>query len=252
MKLNNLIGNKGGTDDFPATKASSSASIKPAATGKKEAPRPVHIRPAPPPPPQENEYVSFDDWKKLKDKKSGRFYYWNTKTDETTALGARKPPAGRTTFAPRSSNYESQPTSVGRMRVQASHTSNSELITQMAKLKLIGMAVMLFFVLEVTCISDINDLIASATEILKNDNKINGPLPTSDDVLKEFYVEGDNSNVVVKKIPFINDEIDFKLPVEENIFYKKMIGNEEIQNMLDNVKSDLPANHHFLILGSSG
>mmetsp|Transcript_10462 Transcript_10462/g.10530 ORF Transcript_10462/g.10530 Transcript_10462/m.10530 type:complete len:152 (-) Transcript_10462:192-647(-) len=40
-----------------------------------------------PPPPQAEE----DPWIPVTDKASGQIYYWNTKTDETTAIGEPKP-----------------------------------------------------------------------------------------------------------------------------------------------------------------
>ena len=48
---------------------------------------------APPPAPASSDN-SADPWRPVRDKATGLVYYWNTQTDETTALGAPKPAAG--------------------------------------------------------------------------------------------------------------------------------------------------------------
>ena len=45
-----------------------------------------------------------DAWQPVKDKSSGLVYYWNTRTDETTALGAPKPTGGSALAEPQQSN----------------------------------------------------------------------------------------------------------------------------------------------------
>ena len=45
---------------------------------------------------QQGAVVKADEWTEVKDEASGQIYYWNQRTNETTALGEPKPgPEGR-------------------------------------------------------------------------------------------------------------------------------------------------------------
>jgi hypothetical protein len=62
------------------------------ATSKRRRPATGLVARVPPPAPASA--PDADPWKPVRDKATGLVYYWNTQTDETTALGAPKPIVG--------------------------------------------------------------------------------------------------------------------------------------------------------------
>jgi hypothetical protein len=52
------------------------------------------------PPPSAPPPASIDAWQEVTDKETGQKYWWNTKTDKTTALGAPKPQQQTSTVEP--------------------------------------------------------------------------------------------------------------------------------------------------------
>ena len=51
-----------------------------------------------------------DDWTPVEDKETGLIYWWNEKTDETTAVGAPKPGTEVKVFSQEQNNDQQQPT----------------------------------------------------------------------------------------------------------------------------------------------